>query len=155
MTHAGGSPFLLTPEVHENVVKAVRIGATRELAANYAGLSARTLYSYLARGRAAHALVEAGMVMDEAERPFFELYRDVKQAEGSAAIGWLLKIEQAAATQWQAAAWKLERRYTSDYGRQQLAITGADGGPIQVENVTFTDDEIVAILTAAKQTSGE
>jgi hypothetical protein len=52
------------------------------------------------------------------------------EAEGRAAIGWLALIEQAAREgNWQAAAWKLERRYPETYGRtfNKLAVTDATG----------------------------
>ena len=34
---------------------------------------------------------------------------------------------------WQAAAWLLERRWPEKFGRQRHEITGADGGPVEVQ----------------------
>lgn len=87
-----------TPEVAKKITDAIRLGATYQLACNYAGISTDSF----ARWRARYA--------DFAAR--------VKEAEGVGAVGWLVKIEQAAAAgNWQAAAWKLERRYPEQYGR--------------------------------------
>ena len=45
-------------------------------------------------------------------------------------------IEQAAKDgTWQAAAWKLERRYPQEYGKTVQEHQGKDGGPIQVREV--------------------
>jgi hypothetical protein len=50
----------------------------------------------------------------------------VKKAEGQAAVGWLAKIEKAANEgEWQAAAWKLERRYPQSYGRKVTEMRGS------------------------------
>lgn len=87
-----------TPETVKRILDAIRLGATYELACGYAGVSMDSF----ARWRDQHA--------DFAEA--------VKEAEGSGAVGWLARIEQAAKDgTWQAAAWKLERRYPQEYGR--------------------------------------
>lgn len=88
-----------TPEVIEKLTQALAMGATYELACGYAGIGASTFYEWLAA------------------KP--EFAETVKGAEGKAAVGWLAKIEKAATNgAWQAAAWKLERRYPEQYGRQ-------------------------------------
>ena len=100
-----------TPERSKRLLDAIRMGATYELACNYAGISPDTFD----RWRKAHA--------DFAEQ--------VKEAEGAAAVGWLAKIEKAANDgEWQAAAWKLERRYPQMYGRRVQEMQGKDGGPL-------------------------
>jgi cell wall assembly regulator SMI1 len=46
-------------------------------------------------------------------------------AEGQAVIRWLEQIEHAAMQgNWQAAAWKLERRYPDQYGRHVIQHDG-------------------------------
>lgn len=88
-----------TPDTVKRIVDAIRLGATHELAANYGGITSETLYTWM--------------------RTKPEFHRAVKDAEGAAAAHWLAVIERAAQDgTWQAAAWKLERRYTQFYGRQ-------------------------------------
>jgi hypothetical protein len=64
----------------------------------------------------------AGMTFDEI----------VGHYEGQAGVKWLAKIEREASEgSWQAAAWKLERRYPNDYGRKVVdqRTSGADVNP--------------------------
>lgn len=121
-------PTKYTPETVAKIVEAIKIGATYELAAGYAGISYETFNTWM-----------------KAKPQFSE---QVKKAEGVAAMVWLAKIEKAASEgEWQAAAWKLERRYPRQYGRNvtQMELTGKDGGPIAV---TEARDLLAARLTA-------
>lgn len=86
------------PERVQKILDAIRLGATHELACNYAGVSITTFYEWKSTKA--------------------EFSEAVKQAEGAGAVKWLERIEAAANEQWQAAAWKLERRYPEQYGRQ-------------------------------------
>lgn len=94
-------PSKYTPETVKRIVEAIRLGATFTLACKYAGIDYSTFARWL-----------------HTKREFCEA---IKEAEGRAAVRWLTKIEQAAsAGNWQAAAWKLERRYPQEYGRRLL-----------------------------------
>ncbi|MGI8552841.1 MAG: hypothetical protein ACR2PL_18945 [Dehalococcoidia bacterium] len=91
-----------TPEAVEKLTHAIALGATYKLAANYAGIDYDTLRVW------------------RETKPAFSVA--LKEAEGKATMGWLRKVEEAAeAGVWQAAAWKLERRYPEEYAlnRQQ------------------------------------
>lgn len=112
-------PTKLTPAVQQKIVDAITVGAIYELAAQYAGIAYATFNNWMARGRAEAARLETpGARPRKSETPYLEFLEAVKKAEGSAAVGWLAVIERAATETWQAAAWKLERRYPKDYGRQ-------------------------------------
>lgn len=103
----------------DKLEQAILIGATYELAAKYAGISWYTFQKW----RDAAVTAKAGT-------PLAELRDRLEQAEGRAAIGWLAKIEKAANDgNWQAASWKLERRYPEQFGRtmQKLALTDPSG----------------------------
>lgn len=94
----GGVPTKRTPENLQKIVQAIKLGATYELAAAYAGMHYDTFNEW------------------RKDDPDFS--EAIKQAEGQAAVLLLAKIEQAATDgNWQAAAWKLERRYPKMYGR--------------------------------------
>jgi hypothetical protein len=43
-------------------------------------------------------------------------------------------IAQAAKENWQAAAWRLERKYPARWGRTQHEVTGKDGKPVEITN---------------------
>lgn len=104
-----------TPETVDKLTQAIRLGATYQLACDYAGITRETFYQWM-KGKA-------------------DFSDAIKRAEGAASVTWLAKIEQAASDgNWQAAAWKLERRYPDQYGRNRVELTGANGGPVRVES---------------------
>lgn len=119
-----GRPTKLTQEVQKRIVTAIKQGATYELAAQYGGIAYNTFNEWMKQGQA------------DSEGAFLEFYEAIKKAEGDAVIGWLRKIEAAAKDgNWQAAAWKLERRYPKDYGKQVHEYTGADGNELVIKVV--------------------
>ena len=122
-----GRPTKLNTATQKRIVQAIKMGTTYELAAQYAGISYATFNNWMNQGESALS------------GEFFEFFNAVKEAEGKAAVGWLAKIEKAAtAGNWQAAAWKLERRYPATYGR-----TVQDNRNFDMS--TKTDDELRAI----------
>jgi len=128
----------LTPETQQKITEAIELGATYELAANYGGVAYNTFNEWMKAGEDAPTGVKR------------EFYEAVKEAEGRAAVKWLAKIEKAASDgNWQAAAWKLERRYPHEYGRRvtQNEITGAAGGAIRVEIAPLPDDQLDNIFS--------
>lgn len=135
-----------TPETVEKLTDAIKLGATYELATGYAGIHYDTF--------------------NEWRNKKSEFSEAIKAAEGVAAVGWLAKIEKAANDgTWQAAAWKLERRYPHEYGRTvaENQITGKNGGPIRHQHnhrhfdlSRFTPQEVAQLdELAAKYDGGE
>jgi transposase len=104
----------LTQAKVERYLEAIALGATRGLAAAYAGMGVAAMKGWIDR--------------------IPELAEAVEACEAIAAMKWLNAIEKAAeAGQWQAAAWKLERLYPDLYGRRDTREhTGPGGGPILV-----------------------
>ena len=121
-----------TPETVAKIIEAIKMGATYELAAGYAGIHYDTFNEWMKHKA--------------------EFSEQIKSAEGVGAMIWLAKIERAASDgNWQAAAWKLERRYPHAYGRNvtQMEVTGKDGGPIEVNDARA----LLAAKLAAQSTS--
>lgn len=113
---AGGRPTKLTPSVQKRICEAIEQGATYTLAAQYAGISYDSFNDWMKQGGEAE------------DGEFCQFFHAVKAAEGKAAVKWLRKIETAANKgNWAAAAWKLERRYPQEYGRQVHELQGKDG----------------------------
>jgi hypothetical protein len=101
MSNKRGRPCKLTPEVIQRLSEAIKLGATYELACNYAGVTYQTFRSWMIKGENTRR-----------KNKFFELFKAIKEAEGEAAYKWLALIDKAAIEgSWQAAAWKLERRH--------------------------------------------
>lgn len=101
-----GRPTKLNPTVQAAVVQAIAGGNTRETSAAFAGITKNTFYEWLARGRAA----QSGLYREFADA--------IEKAEADAVAVSVALIRRAAQTQWQAAAWWLERRYSEEWGRK-------------------------------------
>jgi transposase len=107
-----GRKTKLTPEVQAKIVQALGVGTTREHACQFAGIDHSSLYNWIKKGEAGRS-------------PYVEFVEALKNAEGQAVVGWMALIDSAARSgNWQAAAWKLERRYPKDYGRQVVRDEG-------------------------------
>lgn len=110
-----------TPETVAKLKEAIGKGATYDLACDFAGIAESTFYEWLQ------------------SKPEFS--EQLKAAEGAAAVEWLGQIDEAAkAGTWQAAAWKLERRYPQKYGRQVTELQGKDGETF-VQRVIILDHD--------------
>ena len=129
-----GRPTKLTPEVQAKVVEALRLGAPRKLAAEYAGIAYDTLREWcLRRGPAYVAFAVA-----------------LKEAESKGSVAALAKIQKAATDgQWQAAAWLLERRDPENFGRRQVvALMRAPIEPV-VDDLARAAERGVGLADAA------
>ena len=110
-----------TPETAKKFCDAIRLGATYDMAARYAGMSDTTFERWR-----------------DSDPDFAEQVRD---AEGAAVVGWLAKIEKAANDgEWTAAAWKLERRYPHEYGRRVVDSTVNATVTVKGYSVVSPDD---------------
>jgi len=99
----------LKPEVKEKLFRALRLGSYIETAANYAGITRQTLYNWIDRGR-------------KEESPYHEFVKELDQVMAEAELRDLAIITEAAKEQWQAAAWRLERRYPDRWGRVDRSV---------------------------------
>ena len=118
----GGRPPKLTPELQERICGALRAGNYMETAAAYCGVTKDTLYDWLKKGA------------DLKGKSIYRRFSDaVEKAQAEAETRSVALISKAAATQWQAAAWHLERTKPHRFGRRVLELQGQDGGAIRVQ----------------------
>lgn len=101
-----GRPDKLTDEIQKKITQAIQVGSFIETAAQYAGISKVTLYSWLDKGNKQ----ERGKYRD--------FLNAVEQAFAMATVADLAKISEAASHDWRAAAWRLEKREKKLYGAQ-------------------------------------
>jgi hypothetical protein len=138
-----GRPTKKTPQVRGRIIQAIEMGATRRLAALYAGIGETLLYEWQAEDA--------------------EFAESIKAAEARRSIRWLATIEKASELSWQAAAWKLERLMPDEYGRKtRTEVTGKDEGAVRIEHtgaVELTDvlgrlspDVLSALAAAVEET---
>jgi hypothetical protein len=112
-------PTKLTPDVQQDLVYALSEGAAIAHACDYAGISERTYYDWMARG-------EAG------EEAFAQFLQTITRARGRGVLRHLGTISRASeAGSWQAAGWLLQHRYPQEYGAK-LKIQGDADNPLRV-----------------------
>src|SRR5262249_11645976 len=124
-------PSKLTPETVERLTRAIRLGAGYELACRYAGVDYSSFRNWMRKGEQATS------------GSFFEFSQAIKGAEGAGAVRWLTTIERAAEEgAWQAAAWKLERRYPRQYARKAVEVVEHDpfSDATKAEDATKADE---------------
>lgn len=92
-----GRPTKHTPETIKRIVDALTAGCTRKAAGQYAGIDESTFCAWLRR--------------------FPDFRSSVTLAEASCEVASVAIIRQAAATDWKASAWWLERRRHADWGK--------------------------------------
>jgi hypothetical protein len=118
-----GRQTKLTPELQDRILAALRAGNYQETAAVYGGISRDTFYYWLERGR------------DEPESIYSDFSDAVEKAKADAEVRDVALIDKAAHDgSWQAAAWKLERKFPNKWGRvNRTEISGPDGAPVKVD----------------------
>ena len=134
-----GSTPILTEELIERLANTIRGGAYVETAAAFCGISKDTFYRWLRMAES-----------EETTELLLKLSDAVKKAMAEAELRDLHVIDKAAQEGvWQAAAWRLERKYNDRWGRQskiQLEHSGPDGKPIEVTE-NKRGDRLKKILT--------
>ena len=118
-----GRRFKLTPERAERICKAVADAHTYAYAAAAAGIGERTLYRYMSEGDEALMRFENGEELTEPDALLAQFAMMLSEAQQVAEERLLGRIEKASETQWQAAAWILERRWPRDWSRSAKVRT--------------------------------
>lgn len=99
---------MFTDETREKILNALRAGNYRVAACKFAGISEETFRRWMNAGKAG-------------EPGYVDFVAQVKQAEAQAEASLVATIRKAAGDHWQAAAWLLERKYTTRWGRRDLS----------------------------------
>jgi hypothetical protein len=144
-------PTKLIDAAEERILKALRAGAHRDMAAHYAGIDRSTLYRWLERG--------AGS--EPGEEAYQEFRAAVEQAESESELRDLTFIGQAGRHDWRAAAWRLERRHRARWARQAATGEAEEPGTRAEQVMTLGDynlgflsdadfDELLRVLEAAR-----
>jgi transposase len=124
VSHVGGKvgrKVALTVEVADRIVQLLRAGNYVETAVAAAGIGRATFYEWLERG------VPEGSA--QADAPFRAFRERVDRAKAEGEARNVALIVKAAATNWHAAAWMLERQYPDRWGRPGTQRTGGGGAP--------------------------
>lgn len=144
-----GRPCELTSAVQETIVGLLRAGNYLETAAAYAGVNKVTVYKWLKRGaRSLRKSSKTGEPIPEAELAFVEFSNAVQRARAEAEARALQLIAKAGESQWQAAAWRLERMFPQRWGRSnRVEVSGPNGEPVAVNVKRDRIDKALKNLT--------
>ena len=94
----------------------IRNGVPQKYVAQYLGISEHTWYEWLKHGE------------EQKKGIYSQFKQSVKKAQAEAIAKNVQLIQKAAITNWQAAAWWLERRYPKEFGRKdRMDMSSNDG----------------------------
>lgn len=130
----GGGGTTLTEQTKNAFLTRLRSGVPAAVAGRACGIKDQTLYSWMKRGRQAAAKADEGAPLTPYEERLLEFHNDLERVYAEVQVVLAGRIVAASEDEWKAAAWLLARRHRDIWG-DQVAITGAGGGPIEVDIV--------------------
>jgi hypothetical protein len=161
-----GRPTKLTPEVHEKIVNAVRAGNYLEIAAEFAGVHRTTVFRWLKDAEADDAPRALTQFRDAISRARAEaevrvvgaVQRDMmggqvlKETVRRLPDGTVETEREFARVNGRLALEFASRAFAGRWGRRAaLEVTGAEGGPVQVEHTHV----IASLAERLQETLGE
>jgi transposase len=138
-TAPGGAPTKLDEATVTRILSVLRVGGYPEAAAGVAGIHVKTLYKWMRRG---HADGE-----DPADAPYRAFRSRVEQARAEGETRNVALIAQAAAQNWQAAAWLLERQFPERWARVSQRTERDEPAPAAAPDPFAEVDELAARRT--------
>lgn len=112
-----GAPSKFTPERVAIIIKTLKAGNYRKIAAEYAGASYPVFNKWMRIG-------------EQGKDPIFVKFRaDVLAAEREAEIRCVQRVVDAAAEDWKAAGWWLERKNHARWGKKDQIKHSGEGAP--------------------------
>jgi len=146
MAKKGRKPKL-TPELQQEIVKAIRLGNYIEVSAACAGICKQTLYNWLRRGERA----KSGKY-----RQFLDA---VQRAVAEAEVVNVGQVSRAATQgDWKAATWRLERQHRDRWGSGQKRSEEDDKtanheivARVLEEVSAMSDEELERLVNADKR----
>ena len=140
-----GRPSKFSEERADKIIRAIRAGNYIETAAALAGVHKSTLYAWLKRGSAEADRLDADPKAKpkKTELPFLNFSDAVDIALAEAENMDVQAITAAAAEDWRAAAWRLERKFPDRWGRKdRLQAEVENKGHVGLNLVvSYGDDE--------------
>ncbi len=143
----------LTPKVSDAICDAVRAGNYLKVAASAGGVSERTVFAWIERGRDELARREEGHTDRKTDEVYVQFLQALTRAEDEAEADAVRIWREQMPDDWRAAKEYLARRFGERWGdRQRVEMTGKDGGPVKSqvvgdegrEQVTSMIDELAA-----------
>lgn len=120
----------LTRRLVSKLCTLLRRGSFPSTAAGSVGVTPKTLYAWLKRGRVAWEAKQGGAPVTKAERPYYVLYVRVRQAESRGEQLDLLRVQKAIKNgDHKMLQWKMSRRWKNwrDRAEKKVKVTGKVG----------------------------
>ena len=130
-----GRQTKLTPALQKKIVEALVAGNYIETACSYSGVAPATYYKWMEASNKPNA-----------RKDLIEFREAVEKARAEAEVRNVVYINEVAKTNYQAAAWWLERSFPKRWGRQQSVELTGSGASLNV-----TVDAKAAVLEALRQ----
>lgn len=121
-----------SPELHKDVVRRIREGNPKTLAARLVGLNEQTLFDWITQGRED----------PEGYPEYVQLADDIQVAQAEHVAERLSRIEAAAKTDprlWTADAWFLERTMPEEFGKRDKVEIETTKPLVQVNQMMLVD----------------
>lgn len=119
-------PRLLDEAVIKQICHYVRLGVPQKVAAMTQKIQENTYWLWRKNGKRD--------LNDGLDTIYAKLYVEIEKARADCVARNTEIIATAAAEDWRASAFFLERRHAEDWGKtEKLQMTGAGGGPVQIE----------------------
>lgn len=150
-----GRPTKLSPEIQDEICKAISIGAQYEAAAIYGGITVRTFYNWMSAGENAQGKLDADpdCNLEENEQVYLHFFHAIHEANASNQIYHVNNLHNLAPTNSSVSQWILMNRHK--YGQPtRIEVTGRDGGAIETKDITDPVEKaarIAAMLEIAKK----
>jgi hypothetical protein len=150
-----GRQTLLNEAVEKRVLDGLQSGAHFSDVAKYAGITERTLFRWLERGKKYKDALDNDLPVVEADSQYYEFSQRVSETVGAVRLRMVGRIVQAADgtdgsnPDWKAAAWYLERSSPEHWGRKN--VPEAAIAIAEQTNIALMVSEAVALVEQAKQ----
>jgi transposase len=139
--------LLLTEDSYNALVAAERKGLGRRSVAAMGGVSERTYWRWLERGKRACETEEDGGTPDALDEKYMKLWRETEKARAVWEQEALASMQDDDTGKvWQRDAWRLERRRPEDYSL--VTVSRQEGGPQQVSITVVNNPEALEGLDA-------
>ena len=141
-----GRPIKLTPTMQSELAELIKAGNYVEVACDLAGIHRSTYYDWMKKARASKRANRYTAFSDT-----------IKKAHAFSEARDVALIARAGEKHWQAAAWRLERKYPDRWGKQKMEIQHSGKVEADVSHIADTDREVIKcaldfVAQTAKQT---
>jgi len=116
-----GRPTSLTPELKDKICSYIRGGSYIETAVLAVGISKQTFFNWMHRANDEVKRINKTprARIRKSEEIYIDFLDSIEKAQAESEVKDILRIEKAAGSgQWQASAWRLERKNPDRWGRR-------------------------------------